>query len=290
MPYDYNLSIAGITFQLESDHLLVKNGEFEPFLTGATEPDVYVVVRKIEKLPDIPDGVISVDTCYKAVADEQGNARRYFFETMEKPDYYAVATYDAAGKSIVVEYLEAYIHCVSEMKNCFFHLGFASVLLRKNRLCLHASCVDTELGGILFSGVSGIGKSTQAELWCRCRNARQINGDRPILAQSEEGWLAWGAPYAGSSRCYVNDCCNVSAIVMLRQEKQCSLRRLDSSEAFREVWKGLTIHSWDKSFVGKALDLTMDLIASVPVYAFGCTPDEEAVDYLERELQKEWNK
>lgn len=201
-----------------------------------------------------------------------------------------MSTWDLENNQVYVECLSSYGQHISEVQGCFYLLGLEKALLKYNRLCIHASCVDTELGGILFSGVSGIGKSTQAELWCRCRNARQINGDRPILAQSEEGWRAWGAPYAGSSRCYVNDCCNVSAIVMLRQEKQCSLRRLDSSEAFREVWKGLTIHSWDKSFVEKALDLTMDLIASVPVYAFGCTPDEAAVDYLERELQKEWNK
>lgn len=287
MPFSYYLSIAGIRLRLESDHPMVKNADFELFFAEEAEPDIRAVIRKTERLPDIPESAISVDACYKAIVDRQGNTRRFFFEKTANPVYYAAATYDASGKEIVVEYLKEYIHCVSEVKNSFFHLGFASILLHRNKFCLHASCVDTPLGGILFSGVSGIGKSTQAELWCRYRGARQINGDRPILSKEGQTWLAWGSPYAGSSKVYVNDSCPVSAIVLLKQAKACSLRRLSPSEAFRGVWAGLTIHSWDAAFVEKASALAVELIQTVPVYEFSCTPDETAVVYLEQILRKE---
>ncbi len=287
MPFAYNLSIAGIGFQLESDHPLAKNREFEPFFTQVAEPDIYAIVRKTEQLPDIPEETISVDTCYKVAVDKQGNIQRFFFEMTAKPDYYAAATYDTSGTEVVVEYLEEYVHCVSEIKNTFFHLGFAAILLHRNKLCLHASCVDTPLGGILFSGVSGIGKSTQAELWCKYRGARQINGDRPILSKEGQSWLAWGSPYAGSSKVYVNESCPVTAIILLKQAKDCSLRKLSLSEAFRGVWAGLTVHSWDAAFVEKASALAVELVQAVPVYEFRCTPDEKAVDFLEMELRKE---
>ena len=57
---------------------------------------------------------------------------------------------------------------------------------------------------------------------------------------------------------------------MLRQAKECSLRRLDMGEAFRAVWSGMTVHNWDEKFVEKVCDLTMDLIADIPVYATVC--------------------
>jgi hypothetical protein len=173
------------------------------------------------------------------------------------------------------------------MQNSFFHVGIESLMLYRERLCFHAACVRTALGGILFSGPSGIGKSTQADLWCKYRGAEQINGDRPILSKGEEGWLAWGSPYAGSSRCYVNASCPVRAIVMLRQAGSCSLRRLSAREAFRAVWSGLTVPAWDAKAMETACDLALELSAAVPVYEFGCTPDAAAVEFLEQGLGKD---
>ena len=161
-------------------------------------------------------------------------------------------------------------------------------MIRKERLCFHAACVQTPLGGILFSGPSGIGKTTQAMLWEKYRGARQINGDRPILQKDADRWLAWGSPYAGSSDCHVNENCPISAIVILRRAQTCSVRRLPLPEAFRWIWMGSTVHSWDAQFVETASNLVMDIIDSIPVFELACTPDENAVYCLERELRKEW--
>lgn len=289
MPSRYYLSVAGIALLLETDHPLIQNKEFAPFFTTETAPDVYASFHKAKQLPEVPEQLLFADQCYRIAADGHGNLRKFFFETPEDPIHYAVSTYDLASGRIFVEYLESYRRCVSEVQNCFYLLGFESILLGKNKLCLHAACIDTSVGGVLFSGVSGIGKSTQAELWCRYRGARQINGDRPILSKEDRGWMAWGSPYAGSSRYHVNDSCAVSAIVLLKQANVCTMRRLAPSQAFRGVWAGLTVRSWDASFVETASALTIDLVTSVPVYEFSCTPDEQAVNVLEQELRKEFN-
>lgn len=287
MPFQYRLSVAGITFQLDTVIPLVQNKEFTPFLTQSADIDVHAVFRPIEKLPPLPQSLLFSGLAYRDALDDQENPQRFFYETAQDPVHYAVSTLKSGGREIQVDYLESYSRCVSELRNCFVHLGLEAILLYRSKLCLHATCVDTPLGGILFSGVSGIGKSTQAELWCKHRGARQINGDRPILSKEGKSWQAWGSPYAGSSKCHVNDSCAVSAIVLLDQAETCSLRRLGTAEAFRGVWAGLTVRSWDSAFVETASLLTVDLVTSVPVYAFSCTPDEQAVSFLEQELRKE---
>ena len=281
------LSIAGVSLLLETDHPLIQNNSFAPFLIEPISADIHARFYKVAELPSVPDRVLFADECCRIGMDGQGNLQKFFFEIPEDPIHYAVSTYDHSHARIRVEYLESYSHCVSEIRNCFYLLGFESILLRRNKICLHASCVETPLGGLLFSGVSGIGKSTQADLWCKYREARQINGDRPILSKELSGWRAWGSPYAGSSRCYVNDSCDISAIIMLKKAPVCSLRRLHPSEAFRAIWAGLTVHSWETAFVEKASALTIDLISTIPVYEFSCTPDELAVNYLEQALRKE---
>lgn len=283
----YVLSIAGIRIQLEADQCLSWEQNFLPFLTAKGNPNYCAYFRKVTHLPPIPDSVLYEGLCYRVHPDGKGGYLRSFFDPPRDMTPYAVAVYDYPRGIIQVDYLEKGAHCVSEMNNSFFHLGLEAMLIYRERLCLHAACVDTELGGILFSGPSGIGKSTQAELWCTYRGAHQINGDRPILSKGHDGWLAWGSPYAGSSRCHVNESCPVTAIVMLRQAKECSLRRLNRAEAFRSIWSGLTMNSWDERFVEAATDLTIELIGKVPVLEFSCTPDEQAVDYLEQGLRKE---
>ena len=285
MPYPYSLAIAGILIRLESDRPITVGEGFPPFLTGDGVPDFRVLYRQVEDLTGIPETILHEENCYRVHPDGAGGYLRSFYDAPRDYTPYAAARYD--GNLIRVDYLEKGKGRLAQMHNSFFHLGFEELLIRRERLCFHAACVETPLGGILFSGSSGVGKSTQAELWCRYRGAKQINGDRPILSRDGESWRAWGSPYAGSSRCHVNESCPVTAIVMLKQAGECGLRRLGSGEAFRAVWSGLTMHSWDENFVEKACDLALELSGVVPVFEFACTPDEGAVDYLERELRKE---
>lgn len=261
---------------------------FLSFEKETDKPDYTVIFQETGELPALSDVVIHEDECYRVHPDGKGGYLRSFFDAPRDHTPYAVAEYDHENGRIQIDYLPKGTHCVSELHNSFFHLGFESVLIHRDRLCLHAACVDTPLGGLLFSGPSGIGKSTQAGLWQAYRDAKLINGDRPILSKEGNGYLAWGSPYAGSSKCHINEHCSVTAILLLRQSQVCSLQRLTLPEAFRAVWPGLTVQSWDKAFVEKAFDLTMELIAAVPVFRFDCTPDAFAVEYLERELRKEF--
>lgn len=281
----YGFSISGLTLLLETEQPLAVGEQFLPFLADAGKPDIRVVFRQVAALPPVPEAVLHQDNCYRVHPDGRGGCLRSFFDAPRDFTPYALAYPE--GECLRVDYLEKGKRCVGELQNAFFHLGLEELLIRRERLCLHAACVDTGQGGILFSGPSGIGKSTQAALWTRYRGAKQINGDRPILSKRDGGWLAWGSPYAGSSRCHVNEKSPVRAIVMLRQAGACSLRRLELPEAFRAVWSGLTVHSWDQGFVQTACDLALELVSAVPVYELGCTPDEQAVECLERGLEKE---
>lgn len=279
-----SLRIAGICVSMKSFQPWNMEEAFRPFVETVPVPDYRVIFRWTDTLPRIPAQVLYEGECYRI----HPGGLRSFFDAPRQTEPYAVAEYDWENAEVRIACLPEGAHCVAQMHNSFFHIDIESMMIGKQRIFLHASCVDTPLGGILFSGPSGIGKSTQAELWCACRGAKQINGDRPILSKDAQGWLAWGAPYAGSSGCHVNENCRVRAIVMLEQGPSCRLCRLKPSEAFREVWAGLTVHSWDRNFVERAVDLALDLIGTVPVYRFTCTPDVSAVEYLQEHLGKDF--
>lgn len=289
----YCLQISGLTLCFHRKSLPKTTPRFLPFLMHTDTCKYSIWVKRVDSLVYREDLIVHEDGAWCVCSNEEEGAVLYFREMLDRPrdtlSVYAKTVQDYKNNTVTIEYLEKGNRCFSDMTNSFFHIDFESILIHEQRMHLHAACVSTSLGGILFSGPSGIGKSTQADLWCNYRKAKLINGDRPILQQTEIGWQAWGSPYAGSSKCYVNDTCSVTAIIMLKQSECCSLRRLNTREAFRSVWSGLTVHTWDNFFVETASDLALDLINKVPVYEFCCTPDVNAVDFLEQELRKDLN-
>lgn len=275
------LSIAELVIRMELEEPVPMTDAFRPFLTDRA-PDYTAVFRRMEALPAFDGQVLFTGNCYRVHPD----GCRSFFDAPKDLTPYALARTDHDAGAVEVSYLSKGAHCVSEMDNSFFHLGFEGLLIRRDRVCFHAACVSTEYGGILFSGPSGIGKSTQAALWQTHRGAKLLNGDRPILQKAGEGFLAWGSPYAGSSRCHVNESVPVTALVFLAQEPSNRIRRLRAGEAFRRIYAGLTMYTWDREFMDRACSLAMELAERVPCWEFGCLPDETAVVFLEKWLKE----
>ena len=273
---DYIYRIAGLEIACRLPFDMEIRAESEEFLDlGTAKGDLRFVAEAVDQLPE-PEGLQIGGRYYSG-------DQTWFCAAKDLPPY---AMTQHFPQEIRCFYLREQAHRLHYSFNLCDLLSLERILPLHEALLLHCAFIRVNGEAILFSGASGVGKSTQADLWCTYRDAKLINGDRPILSGEDSGWLAWGSPYAGSSRCHVNACCPVTAIVMLRQEKKCTLRRLGLSDAFRAVWSGLTISSWNEKLMEKAVDLSMQLINSVPVFEFGCTPDEQAVIYLEKELQK----
>lgn len=283
--FQTGLCVSGIPLTLDSEINFDQSERFLPFITDADSPSAYRVhFFRTGELPKFSGQIVSRQTSYDVIADrEKGYIRTFRIENPEATPY-AVGQYDWEKREITLFYLSEGARYFSGIENSFLHIAWESIVTYERRLLFHAALVKTAFGGILFSGPSGIGKSTQADLWCRCRDAKLINGDRPILQKTETGWIGWGAPYAGSSHCYLNESCPICAIILLRQAPQCSIRTLGPAEAFRYVYAQLTLNSWDRICVGIAADLVAELMENVPVFEFGCTPNETAVAFLEKEL------
>lgn len=283
----YPLTVAGVGITLQTRQQLPVSERFRPFLDSAAAPDYCVDFREVHRLPAPQGSALYCGSSFEVFADGAGGFERRYFNGMHGFVRFARTGDPSPDGVVTVEYLDSERELLSEMGNCFAFSGWEMLLLRKHRLLLHASCVDTPLGGLLFSGPSGIGKSTQAALWQQYAGAELINGDRPILQKTAGGWLAWGSPYAGSSRWFVNKSCRVRAVVMLRQAQRCSLRKLDGAAAFRALFAGVTVSSWDGACVRRACDMAEALVRDVPVYEFNCTPDRAAVELLGTELERE---
>ena len=160
------------------------------------------------------------------------------------------------------------------------YFAFEHLFYRYGGLFLHSTYVDVGGRALLFSAPSGTGKSTQADLWERYAGGELINGDRTLLRKKDSVWHAYGCPFSGTSDVHKQGCEPIYAILMLSQATENTVKRLTPDEAFRRIYQQITVPSWSRELVLKALELLDDLMAQVPIYALACTPDERAVTVL----------
>ena len=158
-----------------------------------------------------------------------------------------------------------------------------SRLVQYGALLAHASMVDVAgRGGLLFVGRSGIGKTTQAMLWERYRQAVILNGDKVFLTLGEGGVLAYGNPWNGSSPYKVNGYTRLRGIIALDQAPTNTIRPLSDMEVMSLYVPHIFMPLWDARLTEAAMETLGQMLPLVPVYAMSCRPDEEAVALAER--------
>ena len=166
-------------------------------------------------------------------------------------------------------------------------IGAERLVIKGGGVILHASYIEYGGEAILFTAPSGTGKSTQAELCRSLRGAEVINGDRAVIGVRDGRAYAYGLPYSGSSGICLNRTLPLKAIVYLGQAKENSIARLCGFEAFRRVWEGCCVNTWDKESTAFAADIVGNIISRVPVFYLRCLPEAGAVQLLEKLLFKE---
>lgn len=278
----YHFQIAGVQLQVESDFVLERFFELEPYrVTPANGP---VDVRyHLGVLPE--DWVSRGSPVYEdpgcRIMKTESEIHRYYFWRAGTKDAFVLlrqplkkdAVYDICLREKDLASL------LPRLRLAAF-LGLEQVLLEHDVFQLHASVIALNGQGILFCAPSGTGKSTQAELWHRLRGAEILNGDRGMIRRFPESFQVYGSPYAGSSEIYTNLRVPIRALVVLSQAPQNHLERLEPGRAFAKLFRECTVPSRDEDTLQKVTELLTQLINRVPIYHLACRPDSDAVELL----------
>ena len=164
----------------------------------------------------------------------------------------------------------------------FLLQGMYSCFVFNNMIQLHSSLISYQGNGILFLGPSGIGKTTQAELWNKYRDALIINGDIVFVQETPDAFLGWGTPWHGSSPYCENTSVPVAAMVVLKQAPKNSIRELTGFEKVTEVSNSVFYPQWVEGGMELCLETLDHLLTKIPVYELSCRPDEGAVELVEQ--------
>ena len=156
--------------------------------------------------------------------------------------------------------------------------------LKNHILQCHSALIETNDSGLMFLGPSGIGKTTQAELWNKYRDALIINGDIVFVQETPEAFLGWGTPWHGSSPYCENTSVPLKAMIVLKQSPENSIRELTGFEKVTAVSNNVFYPRWLENGMELCLETLDHLLSRIPVYELSCRPDEEAVKLTEETI------
>lgn len=270
--------IAGVIYCVsgEPQAMLWDEGVLAPFKTSED-----ICSRRIElNVTDVlnsPEGKLVFSDTYKQVY-LQGDDAYIRYEGVVDDDL---------SKAYMRVERKGNLSCVQIKPGC---LGCKSVLrameiehtsVQNFGVLFHAACIRVNGEAILFTAPSGVGKSTQAQLWCENREAELINGDRCIISQINGRYYMCGVPYCGSSRVSKNVTLPIKAVVYVSRSSQSSAQKLKGINIFRCLWEGCCVNTWNSRDVEQSIELITALAENVPVVKLSCTPDVSAVEALE---------
>ncbi len=142
---------------------------------------------------------------------------------------------------------------------------------------MHASCIDIGGEGVIFTGFSGVGKTTQAELWSKHLGAEIINGDKAFVREIDGVFYGCGLPWKGSSEYCLNKKTRLKGIVVLRQAGENTITSLNAAQATEYFMPHIFMPHWDKACLENTFDTLGKILERVPVVLLECRPDEDAV-------------
>lgn len=166
---------------------------------------------------------------------------------------------------------------------------FGSILMvilahHQNDILIHASGIDDNSTGCLFTGVSGIGKSTMGGLWENA-GAKLINDDRLWLRKIDHQWYLFNTPmpyYAQEPAM-----APLKGIFLLSQSPQNIIQKLSGLKAAMRFMANGIQHFYDKEMTGRHLDRIMDIASQTPIYDCGFRPTQEIVEEIRRQRNNE---
>ena len=259
--------------------------QLSPFRVSQVQQPHTFCFEPVDSLPE-PSGYMAAFLPGVRVYCEGDKLVRYIGtvdEGWEKA--YIRAEYGKDKSLVQVKVSEPITHI--GVKTVLNSLGAEHLVAEAGGFVFHCAYIVWNGAAILFTAPSGTGKSTQAELWKKYRDAEIINGDRAAVCAKDGLMIAEGIPFSGSSSYCANRSLPLAAIVYLSQAPHTTIRKLGGMEAFFKIWERGSVNSWVKEDVEHVVNVVQKAVEEIPVYHLACTPDESAVAVLEDALRKQ---
>lgn len=153
--------------------------------------------------------------------------------------------------------------------------------VNSDALLMHGSAVFDSQRGRMFSGFSGVGKSTMARIW-QDSGATVINDDRLMICKRDGEYRVYNTPmfYADEPRN-----APLHGIFLPFHSPENRIAPLSGAGATAQVLAHCIQHGYDRGHVEHRLYVVSGLCDAVPVYRLGVVPDADIITFIREHEQ-----
>lgn len=161
----------------------------------------------------------------------------------------------------------------------FIYRMIAENLPLHNTVLMHAVAVAVDGKAFIFTGPSGVGKTTHAGLWKSHFNHRlkYISDDKPLVRITDDEVRVFGSPWTGKENLHSNISAPLKSIFFINQAKENSLAQLSKSESW-DLILNQVYRSKNALIMEQTLSLMDKMISRVPIYRLDCNTEQNAVN------------
>lgn len=281
MATELTFRVADCTIVLRSEAEIELEEGYIPFEVERTETPEII----IDAVPGLPVDLLSG----RPLLFDAENEQQKFYTIYEMPEGLGFAIYNQQTHSDIQQiavlsadyskwtvYYDANSDTSLPLEYPFGPIMLHYLTLKIDAVMMHASCAYDGKTGRLFTGFSGVGKSTISKLWAQ-EGSRIINDDRLIIRRFGDEYKVYNTPM------YYQDIPKVSplgGIFLIRHYPENHIQRVTGARAVSKVMAYSIQNNFDSRYVAQRLAYFSELCAHVPVYELGFVPDVSVVEYI----------
>ena len=242
--------LYGIPPFYSNGKILLKNKELEVFDLAGIYELYFPTMKNIQKV---------------YVTKDAGYARVYCNLEAERADETEKEIYRENLFHVI-----RHIFLLYAQKNGYYALHSASILYRGQAW--------------LFSGHSGMGKSTHTALWHEYVDTPYLNGDLNLIGKNEtgEGYCIYGIPWCGTSGLCTTETIDLGGIVLLGRDVEDHVEELSPFEQVLRVTQRMISPAWTEQMATGNLEFVEQMAEKAWITQLFCTKDPSAVEVIRK--------
>lgn len=185
----------------------------------------------------------------------------------------------SVGEEEISNFLEKAVKGTTRAQAESFLLSskFNRAAIKYGTMLVHSSALIYDGGAYLFSGDSGVGKSTHTKLWLKAFGDKVhiMNDDKPVVRLYDDHAVAFGTPFDGGSGIALNESCPLKAIIFIERGEENSVRVPASKEIIQKLYFQ-TAHMVNAQTAEKMLINFERLLGLTKFYILTCNMDISA--------------
>ena len=174
-------------------------------------------------------------------------------------------------------------------KENLFHairLFYLYLAQKKGFYAIHSASVLYRGRAWLFSGHSGIGKSTHTALWHEQIHTPYLNGDLNLVGEENGRLKVYGMPWCGTSGIYTTQEQELAGIVLLGRDSRDHLEELGEAEKIVRVMQRMISPAWTEKQLEANLEFAGKIAEKSQVYYLKCTKNPSAVEPIKARIDQ----